>query len=171
MSSAGPRILVDLDGVVVDLMGEAVKRGLFDHAPCKWNFTGCCTTRSDDDVFGGDIFATAKPILGAIHAVDALLALGLDVQFLSAPWPTNHQGCAHKYEWVERYFGVAGVKRLTLTHNKALVPGLVLVDDKPNLVGPWQHVTYPQAWNDSDYPTWNEGLASVVLAIAGGVPA
>lgn len=159
------RILIDLDGVVVDLMGDAVSRGLFDHPPCRWDFTGCCTTRTQNDIFAGDIFARADPIPGAVPSVQSLINMGYDVQFVSTPWPTNHQSAKNKYEWVETYGFPA--KLLTLTHNKALIPADVLIDDRPGLVGPWRQVTYPQAWNDSDYPTWVEGLASVVVGIVG----
>lgn len=161
------RILIDLDGVVVDLMGEAMDRGYFDHWPCRWNFPGCCTRMLMDDVFAGDIFATATPIRGAVHAIESLLMLGYDVQFASTPWPSNHQSATDKYAWVEKWFGHDMVRRTTLTHDKTIIPATVLIDDKPDLVGPWRHVTYPQAWNDSDYPTWADGLASVVVAIAG----
>lgn len=159
------RVLVDLDGVVVDLMGEAVHRGLFDHPPCRWDFQWCCTTLSMDDVFSGDIFATAPPIRAALHGVTQLVRLGYDVHFVSTPWPTNHRSAADKYEWVERYGFPA--EMLTLTHDKALIPADILIDDRPELSGPWRHVTYPQPWNDSDYPSWSDGLASVVLGMVG----
>lgn len=159
------RILIDMDGVVVDLMGFAVARGLFQHPPCKWDFTGCCTHYSQDEIFTGDIFAMAGPIRSALHGVRSLVDLGYDVRFVSTPWSTNHRSAADKYEWIEMR-GFAP-KMLTLTYDKTLIPADVLIDDKPGLVGPWRQITYPQAWNDSDYPTWTEGLASVVVGIIG----
>jgi hypothetical protein len=161
------RILIDLDGVVVDLMGEAMERGYFDHWPCRWNFPGCCTTMLMDDVFAGDIFRGALPIKGAVRGVESLIDLGYDVQFVSTPWPTNHDSAADKYGWVEEWFGPSMVRKTTLTHDKTLIPAAALIDDKPDLVGPWQHVEYPQAWNSAINPTWADGLASVVVGIVG----
>lgn len=158
------RILIDMDGVIVDLMGEAVARGLFQHPPCKWDFTGCCTPFEQNEIFGQPgIFRDAPPIAGAINGVQALIAAGHDVRFASTPWPTNHQSAQHKYEWIEQHFG--NPRLLTLTHDKTLIPASVLIDDRPDLIGPWTHVTYPQAWNASswDEPTWDGGLARYVL--------
>jgi len=161
------RILIDLDGVVVDLMAEAINRGLFDHAPCKWDFPGCCTQLSMDRVFEDDIFATAAPIPGAIHGVESLLLLGYDVQLVSTPWPSNHASAADKYWWVEKWFGSSMVRLTTLTHDKKLIPAAILVDDKPGLVGPWRHVEYPQPWNSQTEPTWTEGLSSTIVGMVG----
>lgn len=157
-------ILIDMDGVVVDLMGEAVARGLFQHPPCKWNFTGCCTPYEQDEIFGQyNIFRDPAPISGAVDGVAKLIDAGHDVRFVSTPWPTNHQSAQHKYEWIEEHFGKP--RLLILTHDKTLIPASVLIDDRPNLTGPWTHITYPQAWNASSWhePTWDDGLAEYVL--------
>ena len=161
------RILVDLDGVVVDLMSEAMDRGHFDHWPCRWNFYGCCTQMLMDDVFAGDIFAAAQPISGAINGVESLVSLGYDVRLVSTPWPSNHASAADKYAWVETWFGSEWVQRLTLTHDKKLICADALIDDRPGLVGPWRHIEYPQAWNSRTNPTWADGLASVVAEVVG----
>lgn len=154
-----PRLLVDMDGTIVDLMG-ATGSLVFDHPPCRWHFEGCCTRFSADEVFSGNIFHRAQPIEGAVDGVRKLMG-HFDVRFVSTPWPTNHASASAKYEWIERHFG--DPKLLTLTHDKALIPAVALVDDKPDLVGPWRHITYPQAWNESNFPTWRDGLAAELI--------
>ena len=154
------RLLIDMDGVIVDLMGEAVARGLFAHPPCRWDFTGCCTHLSQDEVFAGDIFIMARPISGAVDGVNQLLNDGFDVRFVSTPWLTNHDSAKNKYEWIGDYFG--DPRRLTLAHDKTLIPAAALIDDRPGLVGPWVHVEYPQAWNSQREPSWDDGLADLI---------
>lgn len=151
------RLLVDLDGTVVDVHRRAVERGHFDiHPPCTW-FMTCCTTKTVEDIFGDDdLFANSEPLPGAIEGVRALM-VDFDVHFVSTPWHSNHNSARLKYEWVEKYFGDA--RLLTLTHDKSLISGMALIDDRPGLSGPWQHIEYPQPWNDRRHPTWNDGLA------------
>ena len=159
------RILVDLDGVVVDLMGAAYRAGYFDrHYPCRWNFTGCCTIKSASAVFADTtLFDVAQPIAGAVDALRRL-RLNHDVALLSSPWHTNWDSAAAKFRWVDRVLGSTWVHKLILTTDKRLVPGDFLVDDKPELDGPWEHVLYPQPWNDSKLPRWHQGLADRIHA-------
>lgn len=155
------RILVDLDGTVVDTMGYAVHLGYFDHPPCRWDFTGCCTKFSADALFScTHVFRYAPPIPFAIEGVRSLME-HFDVRFVSTPWQTNHASAQAKYEWVDEHFDDPTL--LVLAHDKTLIPAAALIDDKPGLVGPWQHIVYPQAWNGSRVPTWLEGLADVVI--------
>lgn len=159
------RLLIDLDGTVVDVHRRAVERGHFDiHPPCRWSMS-CCTTRHINEIFEDDDVFRADPLPGAIEGVRALM-VDFDVHFVSTPWHSNHNSARIKYEWVEEYFGDA--RLLTLTHDKSLVAGLALIDDKPGLTGPWHHIAYPQPWNDSRHPTWEDGLAIHVRRILGG---
>ena len=61
----------------------------------------------------------------------------------TAPW-SNPQAWMDKRLWVEKYLGEDCVKRLTLTHNKQLLIGQYLVDDRPSngaseFQGKWIH--------------------------------
>jgi 5'(3')-deoxyribonucleotidase len=153
------RLLIDLDGTIVDLWEEADSRALLTHAPCRWNVEGCCTPYTMDFFGSDDIFGQAKPIPGAIDGVKQLMRT-FEVHFVSTPWPTAHDSAAQKYDWVQRYFGDPTL--LTLTHHKELIPAFGLIDDKPGLKGPWLHIEYPQAWNRRRFRTWEEGLADYV---------
>ena len=81
-----------------------------------------------DEVPG--IFALMDPMPGAIEAVHRL-ALKYDVFILStAPWK-NPSAWADKVAWVTRYLDDVLHKRLILTHQKDLLKGEYLVDDRP----------------------------------------
>jgi 5'-nucleotidase len=55
-----------------------------------------------------------------------------EVYLLStAPW-NNPQAWMDKRLWVEKYLGEGAHKRLCLTHNKQMVIGDYLIDDRPN---------------------------------------
>lgn len=154
-------LLIDLDGTVADTHGFAFERSLLRHEACTWNMTCCLQGLTMDELWAHtELFSHAPPIVGAVDGV-ALLAEHFDVHFVSTPWHRNHKSARAKYEWVEKYFD--DPKMLTLTHHKHLIPAVALVDDKPGLVGPWDHVCYPQRWNDSEQPTWRKGLATVII--------
>jgi len=154
------RLLIDLDGTIVNLWAVADQRGLMQHLPCRWDVTGCCSPYSQNDIFESpNLFLDAKPYPGAIEGVNDLTG-HFEVHFVSTPWPTAHNSAEQKLHWVEKYFG--DPKKLTLTHHKHLIPAWGLIDDKPGLVGPWIHFEYPQAWNSQLLPTWEEGLADHV---------
>lgn len=158
------RLLVDLDGVVVDLMGEAYRRGLLDHEACRWDFNACCTSLSMNDVFAAErLFDDAPPIGGAIEGVN-LLATVFDVRFVTSPWAGHWESAAAKYRWVEKHFGSA--LNVVCAIDKSIVSGWALLDDRPGLTGPWTHLCYPQPWNDSTLPTWENGLAEWIIAEA-----
>lgn len=163
--SADRLILVDLDGVVVDLMGYAHREGFLCHPACRWDLHKCCTVDlSLDGLFAHThLFKFAPAIDDAIPGVKRLMEHAR-VHFASTPWPSNPNSAAAKYRWIERY----GFRpdMLTLTHDKALISAVALIDDKPGLSGPWTHVEYPQAWNSGEalgIPTWSDGLADYVI--------
>lgn len=154
------RILLDLDGTIVDVHALALDRGLLDHRPCRWDFDACCTRHTMDRVFGEPgIFLNAPPIDGAIDGVHTLMRW-FDVWFVSTPWPSNPDSSAEKHLWARRH---GWERRLVLAHDKSLIPGVALVDDRPGLVGPWHHIVYPQPWNDGEMPTWADGLAEYLV--------
>lgn len=49
----------------------------------------------------------------------------------TAPWDTP-EAWIEKRLWVEKHLGEPAVRRLTLTHNKNLLIGDYLIDDRPN---------------------------------------
>lgn len=159
------KILIDMDGVMVDTMAEVYKRLQRVHDVCQWNFDGCCLPAGSMSVYDDtSVFDDAAPIGGALEGITQLMRDGHDVAFLSAPWPTNPDSAAAKYRWIAKH-GLP-VNRLILAMDKTLVPGDILIDDRPGLVGPWRHVCYPQTWNTADPNrglSWIDGLADLAV--------
>ena len=111
-------LYIDMDGVLVDFESGLemftpeileLYEGRFDEIP--------------------GIFGAMLPMPGAI---DAFLSLthDFDVYILStAPWE-NPSSWTAKLEWVKRYLGKRAHKRLILSHNKHLMLGDYLIDDR-----------------------------------------
>ena len=118
-------IYVDLDGVIVDLLGFIDKEYNKEYI---------------DQIGYGTIidrdarpFYKAKPIEGAIDAINQLQdSEKYEVYLLStAPW-ANEESWKAKRVWVDEYLGHVMNKRLILSHNKNLLKGDYLIDDRPN---------------------------------------
>ena len=82
-----------------------------------------------DDVPG--IFNLMEPMKGSIEAFNELSqSEKYDVYILStAPWD-NPTAWSDKLEWVKKYLGKNGYKRLILSHHKNLNAGDYLIDDR-----------------------------------------
>ncbi len=122
------RIYVDMDGVLVNLEAEVLKvypdlheindeklkSEMFEHIIVR------DTPRA---------FYVAKPIKGA-EAAYQWLAKHFDTYLLSTPMWQHPRSFTDKRLWVEKWLGQAAEKRLILSHNKGLVKGAYLIDDR-----------------------------------------
>lgn len=85
------------------------------------------TYESKDEIPG--IFSLMDPMEGSIDAFTALSDI-FDVYILStSPW-NNPSAWTDKLEWVKKYLGDVGYKRLILSHHKNLNKGAYLIDDR-----------------------------------------
>jgi len=98
-----------------------------------------------------DFFRSLPPIDGAIEGVQELLRLGVGVRICTAPKKIFKHCVGEKYEWIHRHFGQKMVNKITLTRDKTLVRGEILIDDKPEITGSrkpeWEHVLFDQPYN------------------------
>lgn len=134
-------LYIDLDGVVVD----------YDASKKFYEENGMETK-------GSYFFSTMKPIEGAIGAVSKFLTSDkYETYFLStAPW-SNIESWSAKRWWVEHHFGELAFKKLILTHNKGLVKGDYLIDDRTvNGVDKFEgeHIHFGQ----SNFDSWEKVL-------------
>lgn len=165
-------ILIDMDGVVVDLMGELATRTTLYHPICKWNFFGCCMPLSAAHILNTDttVFKNAPAIPGAIEGVKQL-SDRYNVRFVSTPWEANPDSASAKIRWLTNHG--FDHHQIILAWDKTKIQGDLLIDDKPGLTGPWPIMQYPQSWNVDSGPvnngiglrviSWEEGLADVVV--------
>lgn len=91
------------------------------------------------------------PKVGALEAFHAS-AVEHQVFIVSTPWPAHpHASPSEKTAWVAEYLGADWVKRLILTHDKTLVRGDVLIDDRDVIRGAlqpdWTRIYVDMPWN------------------------
>lgn len=133
-------IYIDMDGVIADF-----DRGIEEH--------GLSESDSADQTPG--LFASLPPIEGAIESVNQLLEdPKFEVFFLSAaPWD-NPQAWMHKRLWITDHFNSKKIrKRLILSHQKQLMIGDYLIDDRAKngaseFLGQWIH------FGSTSFPDW-----------------
>jgi 5'(3')-deoxyribonucleotidase len=99
-----------------------------------------------------------RPIVGAVDAYHRLhYSEEYEPYILStAPW-SNTWSWMEKRIWVETFIGEKAFKKLTLTHNKNLVIGDYLVDDRPfngaaEFTGEWIQM------GSEKFPDWDAVL-------------
>ncbi len=105
-------LYVDLDGVMAD-------------------YDGMKHISTEEQRCGPGFFVSLLPIEGAIEAFISLCKSDkYDIYFLStAPWSNTH-ALSEKRIWIEQHLGEYAFKRLILSHNKGLLKGHYLIDDR-----------------------------------------
>lgn len=158
-------ILVDQDGVLADF-----ERGFFERWRAKFpdeffihpsERTGHFKIWDDyplslrenikSILFAPGFIYNLPPILGAVEAIRKLVELGHDVMICTSPLSQYENCIIEKYRWVERYLGLDFTKRIILSHDKTLIRGHLLIDDKPEIKGiivpEWEHIVFDRPYN------------------------
>ena len=102
------------------------------------------------------VFEDLNPIDNAVNAFK-LLDQYFDVYILSTPLWSNPDSWKGKRVWVEKYLGKAAKKKLILSHNKGLMRGDYLIDDREAngvLDFEGEHIKF----GEGEYIGWNEVL-------------
>lgn len=111
-----PIVYIDMDGVLADFdkrHDELIAEGLTKTAAFK-------DPRAFEDL---------EPIEGAIEAWKSLQER-FETYILSTPAWSNVRCWTDKRIWVEKYIGKSAHKKLVLCHNKGLLQGDYLIDDR-----------------------------------------
>lgn len=103
-----------------------------------------------------EFFKKMKPISNAIESVIEL-SKNYDCYILTtAPW-SNNFALQEKKEWIEEHFGDLFFKKIIFSHNKGLLMGEYIIDDRiVNGVSDFQgeHIYF----GSNNFPNWNSVL-------------
>lgn len=111
-----PILLIDMDGVITN----------FDKRVEELNAKGIKGTKLFQHE---DAYKDLEPIEGAVEAWQ-ILQTKYDTYILSTPAWSNPNSWSEKRIWVQKYLGDSAKKKLILCHNKGLVKGDYLIDDR-----------------------------------------
>jgi len=157
MSKEKKTLFIDMDGVLADFITEM--EAWFERYPhLKERFEN-----NPDHIHG--IYRNLPPIEGAIEAVNKLAESGKYDMYIAttAPWG-NPQASADKRYWIEDHFGSLFHKKMFITHNKNLLSGDILIDDRTkNGAGEFDGQLIQFGWNYekgewNPYRTWRDVL-------------
>lgn len=182
-----PIVLVDMDGVIADFVGGFWPKFGAAHpgAPLRSEVVEDQFHIEDqmDEVWrlpsreiaaAPGFFTDLLPIAGATQALNGMLELGWEVFICTTPLRANRTCASDKVAWLEEHIGAGWGRRTILTHDKGLVRGDVLIDDKPaisSLVTPtWDHVVFDATYNQAStaparltgWTNWYETLVPIV---------
>ena len=116
LKTGKPVLLFDLDGVLAD----------FDTRHAQFQELGIKGSKMWTHP---ELYKDLDPIPGAIEAWHALQEK-YDCYILSTPPWSSPTAWSEKRVWVEKYLGKSSKKKLILCHNKGLVAGKYLIDDR-----------------------------------------
>lgn len=181
-----PTVLIDMDGTKVE-WSSRLNRLLLNRDPNfpivpegkRVGFDYFWVEGADRDLIldamnDPELYRELDPIPGAVEAILEMDAEGFDVFICSTPTWTN-PGCVQgKLDDVERLLGAEWTKKLILTHDKTLVRGDILIDDKPEITGAhtpvWKHLMFDQDYNRhidtphrlTAWSKWREAVAPLL---------
>jgi 5'-nucleotidase len=98
-------------------------------------------------------FRSMPPIKGAVSAIKEMDKMeGVQVFICTAPIEEPFFCVKEKYEWVNCHLGKEWMQRIILTHDKTLIIGDILIDDKHEVSGSiaqpsWDHIIFTQCHN------------------------
>jgi 5'-nucleotidase len=178
------RILIDMDGVLADFLTGFkqawVDRGLppyFDTPLEQWDLKHYVPLRHRglvDVLMHQQVFFRGLPVMpGAVDAVLALMQAGHSLWICSTPVAMSAYCEGEKKAWLRAHFGETFARRMLFTHDKTLVKGHILIDDKPVIEGEctpeWEHVLFTHSYNSTvtgrrrlTWMNWREVLPELV---------
>lgn len=95
-------------------------------------------------------FLDLEPNMPGLEALKEMLALGFEPFICTAPLSDCSHCASEKREWIVHHLGTEWEKRIIITHDKTIIRGLALIDDKPEISGVMDGTHGPQ------YPEWSQ---------------
>lgn len=151
-------ILLDMDGVLCDFVGEACELHGRDPATVtRWDFyAGWGMTAADFwrpiNHQGRDFWARLQPYPWAAELIEAVAKADPDFHVCTTP-SASPESLAGKLDWLHAHFG-RRFRRYHMTPSKAALaaPGRLLIDDSDHNVGDFianggEAMLFPQPWN------------------------
>lgn len=143
-------ILVDMDGVLVDLLPTWLR--LYGETTDEWLHPDTITEYGHDQ-FTSDPEAFWKVLGLALHEASPTpgssgfnnILDGYDVHVVTYAHHTAPEAHKTKLTWMERYFPAFDITKVMFTGNKHLVRGDVLIEDRPDNLDAWLKAN-PQGW-------------------------
>jgi 5'-nucleotidase len=121
------------------------------------------------------VFGRLPAITGAVKYVKLLAEkaaeMNIDVIICTAPHVENKTCHSDKASWANYRLGPPWAKNMIMTHDKTLVQGLLLIDDKPVIKGrikpTWEHVVFGTSYNKDSkgfrVEGWSEETVNAIL--------
>lgn len=106
-------------------------------------------------------FLGLRPLQGALQAYGTLKEQGHRVLFLTAPSVHNPLCYTEKRMSIERHFGFAACTDLIIAHDKSLLRGDVLVDDKSDSNKQAEFQGQLLKFGSVEYPDWTSVLCKI----------
>ena len=116
LKTGKPIMLIDMDGVICN----------FDKRADELKSQGVTIAKLFRHP---EAYKDLEPIPGAVEAW-TLLQPRFDTYILSTPAWSNPDSWGEKRRWVEKYLGDSAKKKLILCHNKGIIQGKYLIDDR-----------------------------------------
>lgn len=145
MVSESMRFLLDVDDVVADLTSQIyLVSGTSKNpeAQCTWDSFQLLDTREEYLVRffmrSPEFWANVPVKEGAREGVEAILAAGHDIFWVTSPWVDCREWGQVRREWVTRHFPTVDPQNLVVTKSKFLVEGDVFIDDRVENVLLWR---------------------------------
>lgn len=153
------RVLVDMDGVLTDLVGsvktEMQKQlpGIAWQEPTQYWFARQYPEGVEEEIVRiihePGFFHNLQPIQGAVAGFKELATIG-DVRIVTHPSKTA--SCIwEKIAWVEEHLGAAWVEKMTFTYDRSIMEADYLIDDNPTVYRTqrprWQQIIFDQSYN------------------------
>lgn len=177
-------LLIDIDGTVADLGTEWLGKYNLDYNDTltnddilNWNTHTFvkpeCGTKIYDYLSLPDLYDNVKPIPGALEVIGQLRQEGHRIIYVtSGLYPAKIEWLFKRGFMPDGYIGWASSPDFVIAHDKSLIRGDLLVDDKPENVydfNPDTSILFDQPWNrEAQYLTRARGWSDVYSIISEG---